>query len=1255
MLVLALFLSLCPFGSAGGASAQTPGAPTLIAPANGTTSSVANYAPLGIPDFRWSAVEGATEYHLQVSSDIAFTPGSNTTDYYTKYTTFTPTSSQKYTDGTWYWRVRKSQPAPVGAWSDTFSFQKDWASDDNKPNLTGPADGATLSFVDTPTFTWEPVIGAASYSVQIVPTTPSFPAPSRTTINTTYQYPTPLAAGLYYWRVVPLDPNDREGMPSQVRQFTVAYSAPPQPLTPANDATPPYTPTFSWTAVRGAQFYRLEYSTDPTLNTGVTTIETRSTSFTPDTAIENDQNYYWRVRGHYNGTSVFSAWSPIWSFRKQWYFKPQLLTPTNGFAYSRDPFFSWSPVPGAKEYRIEVSEALNFSPISISATTVNPFYLKPEHTWEGKPTWYWRVTPIDGSGNPGQTSDTSSFNYCAGCATTPLATDLLYPLYYYTPSNELDPKEDRTVPLPVFVWTRLLTAGVEVPAYRLQVDDDPGFGSPAWTFDTENLSAVPTQDLPFTPVEGTLYYWRVRPLTAIGGSETHQWSQKWVTKIDLTHPTRTLPAQPTLTLLRPTDGYEAVDVSPLLEWFPLDDPDPSSITYEVQITLDSAAPDTYEVERTRVPYTAYSPRTRLAPGTYYWRVQALKDGTPTAGWSPLWRFQVAAQTQWLENRTLGAHNSAGFQIGSDDAGDMGTAEYDLTTLYATQSKGHWYFGFDVQADTAEDVRYALYLDLDHVDASGADVDPRGYSVGTISAHRPEYAIYVNRSGGVFNRDNVLIYRWLGSYWDANVVALSEIDGDITGPGAGAGYVEVKIPNTSIGMQSTTGSASVALFSVKSSGGHAQDTVPSDPNVDYSTRADDAGTTVLSRFTSVSERMVLATPFSDTLLDPTTLPSLPPLTWHWPAGTPWEGFKIQIAVEPNFNSPEVQYTQTAGGLHLPLSTYSYERDLGDNTYYWRVAPQYSGSLDYAGAWSQPARLERQGLVPTNLQTSVTFATPTFSWNRAEGAELYELQVDDDPQFGSPAVTTLTRQTSYTPRSTLGDGSYYWRVRVKRRDGVTAGWTNGSPFVLSMPTPNLLEPSDLATVSRAPTMCWGAIVASPPTPVLAAWKYRVQVSQGNPNFSSVWDTIDTHQTCWTPIKGYDDGTYYWRVAMIDGDNKIGAYSSARSFTKQYPVTTLLRPISGNTPELPPMFEWTTVHGASSYRLQVSKYPTFWPLEEDINTTVNVRYMPTTKTYVTNQVYYWRVAIVDRDGKIGPWTNETVILDPYRYKVYIPLAVK
>ena len=128
--------------------------------------------------------------------------------------------------------------------------------------------------------------------------------------------------------MVPVDGGSHEGTPSEEHWFITNYN--PVGLTlikPDNNAEPTFTPTFRWKAVRGAQYYRLQYSTDPSFSASVTQIDTRNTSYTPTSTLPNDVNYYWRVRVH-SGNSI-SDWTPSRTFIKRWYIKPTLLTPTN--------------------------------------------------------------------------------------------------------------------------------------------------------------------------------------------------------------------------------------------------------------------------------------------------------------------------------------------------------------------------------------------------------------------------------------------------------------------------------------------------------------------------------------------------------------------------------------------------------------------------------------------------------------------------------------------------------------------------------------------------------------------------------------------------------------------------------------------------------------------------------------------------------------------------------------------------------------
>jgi glucose/arabinose dehydrogenase len=98
-------------------------------------------------------------------------------------------------------------------------------------------------------------------------------------------------------------------------------------------------------------------------------------------------------------------------------------------------------------------------------------------------------------------------------------------------------------------------------------------------------------------------------------------------------------------------------------------------------------------------------------------------------------------------------------------------------------------------------------------------------------------------------------------------------------------------------------------------------------------------------------------------------------------------------------------------------------------------------------------------PATLQTNrFTTQTPTLTWVRIPWALGYEIQIDDDSDFGSSdpifyIKSDLTAETvSFTlPASnpTFVAGTYYWRLRALRSDGTWGAWSTTSSFTIDLP--------------------------------------------------------------------------------------------------------------------------------------------------------------------------------------------------------------
>ncbi len=215
--------------------------------------------------------------------------------------------------------------------------------------------------------------------------------------------------------------------------------------------------------------------------------------------------------------------------------------------------------------------------------------------------------------------------------------------------------------------------------------------------------------------------------------------------------------------------------------------------------------------------------------------------------------------------------------------------------------------------------------------------------------------------------------------------------------------------------------------------------------------------------------------------------------------------MKAYLDPLFTTEAASYVLTSTTVYYASTSHAWFEDFaGDNTYYWRIQPRYGpGAVN--GVWSQGWRFEREGFVPQNLQTSVTFATPTFSWDMVEGAEFYDLQVSSDPSFNSAPININTRQNSYTDINTLPNALYYWRVRIRRFDGVINDWTIPDPLCaqpgvhvgcldLKLPLPEGLTPPSGTIVNRAPTFCWTPLIKIPLLPQLTrSWPHGNTMSR------------------------------------------------------------------------------------------------------------------------------------------------------------------
>ena len=1237
-------------------------APAHITPLHDSISTALTDAPVGMPSLRWAEVPGATKYNVQISVSEGF--ATTVINQETFATTYTP--KEALADGIYFWRVRAYGEAEKawGSFSNPWSFHKDWSAGGTvRPILLAPAndpDGTQVITIFSPEhFSWEPVPGAAAYLLEIS-VSPSFndAQPYRATTLKTHHTPlTQFANNQYYWRVIPLDSRDHAGESSETRTFTFGWNQIPELLLPADGLDARFLPRFTWTAVSGASSYILEISSQENFSDRVAEVTTRNTSYTQESALANNKDYFWRVRA-VSPQKVNGPASLARRFRANWIQPPTLLSPPVRSIHHIYPYFSWTPVAGAERYQIQIATGTAFDDIIEDIVLLNATsYTQPE--WKEiiyGADYFWRVRALDAQDNTTNWSSEQSFRF----APSP-PPNLIYPEPYYVPDAAGMPVHtDRTIAYPIFVWDTTHqylydVNGGDGPAsfvypdyYRLEVATSSDFGSVVFAINSAGQGAAPTQENPWDGLtDGANYYWRVTPMRA--GIKMAQ-GTVWETRIDRRLQTLPLDSDTIPDISHPQDGFISVDTAPIMGWLPVAGAD----HYEVQI---SDRRDFTTIVHTAHPlYPYYVPwqgqQTPMPHGTYWWRVRARNTADAALGdWSEARHFflmdnlMTGSQHDYIvpDPGTLlspgdPAMYDAGLSLVASNSLTV-SRPYNVGPLHVVQDRSlspvnrNWVVAFGADGAVTGSLTYALYFDVNQKENVGGTNDPRGKPVNFDPLYRPEYVIYLERT------DNDItagwFHEWTGSAWEGPY-SLNDLGGSsIYDPLSQA--VQVIFPYATIILENTdqfSGGVALTVYSTASAANAGPvDSVPQQ------------GAT-LNRPALFSNMPVPLFPFDTPLTNPIVFHELPSLRWRMPHYNSTDGYIIQIARNPNFTQDTLvetweTYEDGTGSYYgaAPTAFRSGKSYNDDESYYWRVRyrhERYDKKDEYdVSPWSQPMRFKLTSYQPSSPAVTadaagnVAHATPSFTWDRVEGAARYTIQIDNDFNMNSPITNKTIDGDSYTPLDTLADGTYYWRVAMRRSDQVLGQWTTIMSFTKSSLVPMLISPLGATVVNEQPTFVWAAAISNTGELHIAAPRYRLQWDD-NPQFNSP-STVETEATAFTPAKGQslNDGTWYWRVAVIDGNGKRGPDSAVATFYKEYLRPETVAPVQGSSDNETITFEWTPLDGASSYKLEIADNEAF---DSPIRvTTDNTRYTHTEKFELGE--YYWRVQMVDRDNKPGP----------------------
>lgn len=314
------------------------------------------------------------------------------------------------------------------------------------------------------------------------------------------------------------------------------------------------------------------------------------------------------------------------------------------------------------------------------------------------------------------------------------------------------------------------------------------------------------------------------------------------------------------------------------------------------------------------------------------------------------------------------------------------------------------------------------------------------------------------------------------------------------------------------------------------------------------------------------------------------------TIRWTALPGASAYDVQLASGGDFSSPQSQRVGTPSAAFVGLAA--------GTEYAARVRAVTGGQ---EGPWSAPSVFTTAYDTAPSVVTLVAPGDgstsepldPALSWDAAERAETYDLQVATDAGFGSLVVDLTGLTSTQTGVSGLAIATtYYWRARAVNGAG-TGAWSAARTFATA--DADYDPPSYFTFNATSATHNTGS-ASFVPIP-----NANVQIARDAAFTDLVIDSTYTPANLYFNTMNFPErltaGTQFWgRVRGIGAAGERGPWSAVTMITTPglnpnapSGFVTLTAPANNSTDQpLTPTFEWdpSTVTGtATSYDLQVS----------------------------------------------------------------------
>jgi len=949
----------------------------------------------------------------------------------------------------------------------------------------------------------------------------------------------------------------------------------PSALFPVNNSSEVTTsPIFAWSPVVNAFSFQVQISLSSSfdsLEQDIITSESNKIQLLLDKGLTT---YYYRIRS-VNNLGV-SNWSDLVTFRTRLAF-PMVLSPTqqqNGLG--SNVVFSWSAVPQAQSYWLQLSNAKNFENTLIadesglSQTTFTVTGLSDNNTY------YWRLK----AERVGSESDWSPIYEFV--VNLPPATPL--PI---TPENGLVNSDTLNVK---FQWGPVLNAN----DFQVQISRSESFIE----LDIDQVTSVTEITVPLLQ-SNTTYFWRVRARN-VGGESA--WTNTRSLTTIISPPSR-------VTLDTPGNNQSGVLISPQMKW----NKAPRAEKYRIQIsTTQSFASFVVNAETSD---TTFQARDLIPNRTYYWRVRSSNTGGD-GSWSTIFSFTTVNTVpttppilslpgndaidldlpiQLVWQSTAGASS---YRVQLSLTADFVTRLVDTTGVQST-------FYILPQLLTSE--RY--YWRISALNQAGESTwsETRTFRTIVVIPGVPEL---LTPGDNLVDAKPPVLLDW------SNV------------QGATSYSMQVSTENTFETIVFSSDGQSATAFLLTSL----------QPQTTYFWRVrarnlagfgDWSAVRSFTTVVQVPDQITLISPINQSINTPI------PVLLRWNPSPRSDGYRIQFSNIPDLNSAvlaDISVTNTFYSvLNLNKGQTYYWRVAAYNSGgqgAWSQVRSFTTIPEPPLAPSLISPISTQEYIPQPI---------IMQWASSSFVERYQLQLSLSFDFESqlviddPNITDTKLDLTGTaplPFNTI----HYWRVKSFNSSGESA-WSEVRLFrtLPELPAPTrILNPVDGAQLVFMPlALQWEAAPR--------AQGYDVQISETNRFDSELVVDAKNYNDVTLILNNLKPEQSYWARVASRNVSGLSAWSDTTQFITAPKVPdppTLVSPMAGITnAKRSQTFVWRANSNAQRYQFQLSTLPDFSTVllttEERADTSIT-RFLES-----FNQDYFWRVRAINVSGP-GLWSN-------------------